>query len=59
VLSTKLAPGVIREIVALVPDEWLDDPAEQREIYFQFLMNRLEAPREFVKEAIDARNLHV
>ncbi|HLM61468.1 MAG TPA: HipA family kinase [Pyrinomonadaceae bacterium] len=59
VLSTKLAPEIIREIIALVPDEWLDNPAEQREIYFQFLLNRLEAPRDFVKEAIDARNLHV
>jgi hypothetical protein len=59
VLSEKLTPEVTREIVELISNDWLDDVTAQREIYFQFLMNRLEAPRDFVKEAIDARNLHV
>jgi hypothetical protein len=58
-LSAELTPEVLREIVALVPDEWLENPSEQREIYFQFLTGRLDAPREFVKEAIDARKLPV
>ena len=58
-LSAKLTPEVLREIVALIPDEWLDNPSEQRKIYFEFLTNRLAAPREFVKEAIDARTLLV
>ncbi|MGI8786164.1 MAG: HipA family kinase [Pyrinomonadaceae bacterium] len=58
--SAKLTPEVLREIVELIPDEWLDNPIEQREIYYQFLTERLAAPREFVKEAIDARkNPHV
>jgi hypothetical protein len=58
-LSAKLNPEVLREIVELIPDEWLDNPAEQREVYFQFLTNRLDAPRAFNKEAIDARKLPV
>jgi hypothetical protein len=58
-LSHKLTAGVLREIVRLIPDEWLDNPSEQREIYFDFLTNRLAAPRAFVKEAIDARTLSV
>ena len=58
-LSAELTPEVLQEIVALVPDEWLENPGEQREIYFQFLTGRLDAPREFVKEAIDARKLPV
>jgi hypothetical protein len=54
--SAQLTPQVLREIVDLIPDEWLGDDAEkERENYFQFLTARLEAPREFVKEAIDAR----
>ena len=59
-LSAKLTPEVLREIVELIPDEWLEKPQEQREIYLEFLTKRLENPRNFVKEAIDARKvLHV
>lgn len=58
-LSRKLTPEVLRDIVALIPDEWLDNPIQQREIYFEFLTERLNAPRAFAEEAIDARNLHV
>ena len=58
-LSAKLTTAVLRSIVRLIPDEWLENPSEQREIYFQFLTERLEAPRTFVKEAIDARKLPV
>jgi hypothetical protein len=55
VLSGKITSEIIREIVELIPDDWLKDGIAQREIYFQFLTNRLEMPREFAKEAIDAR----
>ncbi|MEP6903602.1 MAG: HipA family kinase [Actinomycetota bacterium] len=56
-LSRELTPEILRDIVALVPDEWLADAAPEREIYLEFLTNRLQGKREFVKEAIDARNL--
>lgn len=59
-LSEKLTPEILREIVSLIPDEWLENPVEQREIYLKFLKNRLDARSEFVKEAIDARKiLHI
>lgn len=59
-LAARLTPEVIAAIVALIPDEWLDDrsfagPAEQRAAYAQFLTDRLRPPRGFVQEAIDAR----
>jgi hypothetical protein len=54
--SAQLTPEILREIVDLIPDGWLGDEAEkERADYFEFLANRLDAPREFVKEAIDAR----
>jgi hypothetical protein len=59
VLSSKLTPEVLRAIVALIPGEWLDNETAQREVYFQFLTDRLKEPREFAKEAINARNLRV
>ena len=58
--SAKLTPEILREIVELIPDEWLDNPIQQREVYYRFLTERLDAPRAFAKEAIDARRaLHV
>jgi hypothetical protein len=58
--AAKLTPEVLDEIVGLVPDEWFDEAAEQRKVYLEFLMTRLQNEREFVKEAIDAREtLHV
>lgn len=54
-LSAKLAPEVLREIVGLIPDKWLDDAEKERDVYLRFLTERLTAPREFAKEAIDAR----
>ena len=53
--TAKLTPEVLREIVGLIPDEWLEKPTEVREVYLQFLIERLAAPREFVKEATNAR----
>jgi hypothetical protein len=51
----------IREIVALIPDDWLHwsdspgSPDEIREVYYQFLCERLAHSETFVKEAQDAR----
>ncbi len=52
---------VFRDIVNLIPDEWLnwDDAPETadeiREVYFQFLMTRLENSNIFLNEARHAR----
>ena len=52
---------VIKQVVDLVPDEWLNEnsrfttTAEHRRAYADYLTRRLEAPRNFVEEAIRAR----
>ncbi|CAA7197077.1 HipA family kinase [Chryseobacterium potabilaquae] len=52
---------IFRKIVDLIPDDWLhwndaeENPNEIREIYFQFLKNRLENSQIFVNEAKNAR----
>jgi hypothetical protein len=56
-LSARLTPDVIRAIVQLVPDEWLEDyssPEENRAAYVSYLLARLQPPRAFVEEAIGA-----
>ena len=51
----------IREIVALIPDEWLlwddnrDSPEDLREVYVQFLLLRKSHSEIFIKEAQNAR----
>ena len=58
---SRLNADRIREIVSLVPDEWLeaDAPAmkanEKRKVYEQFLNNRLASSGIFVNEAKHAR----
>jgi hypothetical protein len=62
-LRRRLDADILADIVAAVPDAWLDrdapfpDLAAQREAYLAWLTRRLEAPRDFVTEAIRARNL--
>ena len=64
-LSTKVTPTLVREILGLIPDEWLtpsarfSTPSEHREAYAQYLLSRLEPPRDFVKEAADAGTVPV
>ncbi len=58
-LSARLSPNVIRSVVELIPDLWLEDeaglqPEDRRSAYAAFLMERLLAPRAFVEEAINA-----
>jgi hypothetical protein len=54
-LSRLLTPEVLSNIVELVPGEWLErqpgfeDAAEVRSAYLEFLQERLEEPREWVK----------
>lgn len=55
----------IREIVELIPDEWLiwesrkETPDQLRKVYFTFLSQRLNYSKQFIKEAQDAAKLHV
>lgn len=52
---------VIREIVTIIPDDWLGEEAmdltvvEKREAYFTFLSSRLRKIDLLVKEALDAK----
>lgn len=63
VLSTRITAEVIRDIVALVPDTWLagdtffSSPEQYRNAYAQYLTQRLEAPQEFVEEALRAQSV--
>jgi hypothetical protein len=58
----RLTPDHIRDIVALIPDEWLLDwpsgqtPEEIRSVYIRFLETRIAASANFLKEAQHARN---
>jgi hypothetical protein len=60
VLMSRLSAEHIREIVALIPDEWLGDETTfasaeaHRSAYADYLAVRLEAPRAFVEEAAHA-----
>jgi hypothetical protein len=54
-----LSSGKLKEIVDLIPDEWLKDsgqsPKEARDMYFRFLEIRLASSKIFIKEAKNAR----
>jgi hypothetical protein len=54
-----LSEQVIRDIAALIPNEWLEDAdlsaAERREVYIQFLLLRMASSDIFIKEANHAR----
>ncbi|WP_183959922.1 HipA family kinase [Chiayiivirga flava] len=64
-LAAMLDPDRVREIVAQVPERWLDGdsafgtPEAQRAAYVAYFCRRLEAPRAFVQEAVRARSAHV
>ena len=68
-LAPRLTRQVVSEITTLIPADWLadvplfDSVEEHRDAYVNYLMNRLESPREFAaqaqKEAENARALHV
>lgn len=51
-----LTPERIRDIVKLIPDDWLGDakhgtPEEQRDVYARFIITRVKHSEIFVKEA--------
>jgi hypothetical protein len=60
-MTTAITGAEIKRVVELVPDEWLKDHspfttiAENRQAYGDYLTRRLDAPRQFVEEAIRAR----
>jgi hypothetical protein len=60
-LAPKLTPEAIEGVIALIPDAWLGDEgrfgsiAEHRAAYRDYLMRRLEPPREWMEQAAHAR----
>jgi len=64
-MASGINEHAIREIVELIPDDWmyLDSPFpttnENREAYVEYLLRRLEEPRNFLEEAIRARSVQV
>jgi hypothetical protein len=65
VLSKRITPDAVQDIVAQVPETWLVNAAPfptieaTRGAYVRHLTQRLHAPREFLEEAIRARSLLV
>lgn len=61
-MRTAFTPDLLRAIVELIPDEWLledspfSTPAEHRNAYYRFLIERTQSSDKFVKAAIDARS---
>lgn len=62
-LGARITPRVIRDSVALIPDDWLtadspfDSSEQHRDAYIQYLLRRLQPPHAFAEEAIRARSL--
>jgi hypothetical protein len=56
-LAARLTPAAVEAAVGAVPAEWLGPEAEDgaRRAYVEYLLRRLEGPRNFVEEADAAR----
>ncbi len=60
-MTAQLTEELIKRVVDLVPDDWLENPApfstiaENRQAYVEYLTRRRDEPRYFVEEAIRAR----
>jgi hypothetical protein len=60
-MTDVITEAVIKNVMDLVPDDWMKDnsqftsSAENRKAYVEYLTRRLEAPHNFVEEAIRAR----
>lgn len=63
--AQRLTSAVIEEVLSLIPDGWLGDVEqfagvqEHRHAYRDWLLRRLQEPREWVEEAVRARALSV
>jgi hypothetical protein len=59
-MSSRLTPAIISDVVARVPDTWLEgaghfgSPAQYRSAYTEYLTHRLQAPQAFLEEALRA-----
>jgi hypothetical protein len=64
-LTASLTPQVVRAVVDLVPDLWIEgEPAfastdEHRHAYADYLLRRLEPPQPYLEEALRARGERV
>ncbi len=64
-LSARVTGELIQNILNLIPDSWLQigskfaDISAHRAAYSDYLLERLRAPRGFVKEAVDARSVSI
>jgi hypothetical protein len=64
-LSSRVTPELVRDILSLIPDDWLaaDSPFadvhEHRAAYLEYLLTRLRPSRDFAKEAVNARVVSV
>lgn len=64
-LSARVTPELVQGILSLIPDEWLAsdapfaDTGAHRAAYLEYLIQRLEPPRDFLKEAVNARAVFV
>jgi hypothetical protein len=64
-LAALVTPELIESLAALVPDEWLgsesrfSDADAHRAAYVEYLLSRLQVPRDFVREAVNARAVSV
>jgi hypothetical protein len=61
ILSAKINPDIIQDIVNLIPDSWLtgsskfENISEHRNAYYEYLIKRLETPRLFIKELVNGK----
>jgi hypothetical protein len=59
-MTAALTQEVIKGVVDLVPDDWMNEHppfstiTENRQAYVDYLTRRLEEPRHFVQEALRA-----
>jgi HipA-like kinase len=64
-MLVRIAPEVIERVVELIPDSWLVNDTllggsqQQRNVYKEYLVRRLDPPHPFLEEAIRARSLHL
>jgi len=64
-MLARITLEVIDRVVELIPDSWLVNDTllggsqQQRNIYTEYLVRRLEPPHSFLEEAIRARSLHL